>query len=421
MIQKHHYTKVVVNFMSDLVTKGEKVAYKAETYRWVILLVFMFVAMMTQVLWLTFAPIMVNVAGHYNVSQDYILLLIAVYMIIYIIVNFPATWLIDKYGLKWGTGIGVILVGVFGFLRAFSGTNYTFLLFTQIMTAVGQPFILNSFTKVAVNWFPENEKTAATGIGTMSILIGIIVGNVVTPFLYESSGIDTVLMVYGVLSLASMILYFVFTKNHPAFPPNEYAGEQAFNYDGFIDMFRNKNFMILLLLIFVGLGVFNAILSEIDVVFSSITSPKEASGLIGGITIFGGILGAGILSTISDALKKRVIFLQAAMVIATVFTVLLIASSNFYIVAIIAFIYGFFLVSGLPVGLVYAAEITYPVTEEASNGLMLTMGQVSGLLFLVLFILPVDEVMYIFAFFFLVSAILSYFLTDKKAETVPSL
>lgn len=402
--------------MSDVTNKAENTVYKVEKYRWVILLVFMFVAMMTQVLWLTFAPILQQVAGHYNVSQNDILLVIASYMIIYIIVNFPATWLIDKYGLKWGTGIGVILVGVFGFLRAFSGTNYTFLLFTQIMTAVGQPFILNSFTKVAVNWFPENEKTAATGIGTMSILIGIIVANIVTPFLYESSGINTVLMVYGILSLASMILYFVFTKNRPNSPPNKFAGEQAFNYDGFKDLFRNKSFMILLLLIFVGLGVFNAILSEIDVIFATITSPAEASGLIGGITIFGGILGAGILSTISDAIKKRVIFLQVAMVIATIFTVLLISSNSFTIVAIIAFIYGFFLVSGLPIGLVYAAEITYPVTEEASNGLMLTMGQVSGLLFLVLFILPVVDVMYIFALFFLISAGFSYFLVDKKEE-----
>ena len=216
----------------------------------------------------------------------------------------------------------------------------------------------------------------------------------------------------------SMILYFVFTKNHPNSPPNRFAGEKAFNYDGFKDLFRNKNFNILLLLIFVGLGVFNAILSEIDVIFSTIASPKEASGLIGGITIIGGILGAGILSAISDATKRRVIFLQLAMIVATVFTVLLISSTNFYIVAIIAFVYGFFLVSGLPVGLIYAAEITYPITEEASNGLMLTVGQLSGLLFLVLFVLPVTDVMYIFALFFLISAGLSYFLVDKQENII---
>ena len=405
--------------MSVSSSKSESSVYSAVPYRWVILLVFMFVAMMTQVLWITYAPILVDITGYYNVSQDYILLLIASYMIIYIPVNFPATWLIDKYGLKWGTGIGVILVGVFGFLRAFSGTNYSFLLFTQIMSGIGQPFILNSFTKVAVNWFPEDEKAVATGIGTMSILVGIIVANIVTPIIYKSSGIESVLMVYGVLSLLSMIFYFIFTKNNPENPPNKFAGQKAFNYDGFKDLFKNKNFNILLILIFVGLGVFNALLSEIDTIFMSVSGSSETPGLIGGILIIGGIFGAGILSTISDATKRRVIFLKVAMIIGTIFTVLLISFTNFDIVAVVAFIFGFFLVSGLPIGLTYAAEITYPITEEASNGLLFTVGQISGLLFLGVFALPtVKEAMYTFALFFLASAVLSYFLTDKQEKSV---
>ncbi|MFX1547931.1 MAG: MFS transporter, partial [Promethearchaeota archaeon] len=100
--------------------KNENSSFEIFPYRWIVLVLFMFVAILTQIIWITFAPIMNEVASYYNVNTDAILLLAASFMIIYIPVNFPACWLIEKYGLKWGTGIGVILTGIFGFLRAFT-------------------------------------------------------------------------------------------------------------------------------------------------------------------------------------------------------------------------------------------------------------------------------------------------------------
>ncbi|MHA2028851.1 MAG: MFS transporter [Candidatus Kariarchaeaceae archaeon] len=103
----------------------QKVTYEVVRYRWTILLLFMFVALMTQVNWITFAPILTELSDEYDVSEDAILLLTVSYMIVYIPMNFPATWMIDKYGLKWGTGVGVILTGVFGMGRALVGPNYS--------------------------------------------------------------------------------------------------------------------------------------------------------------------------------------------------------------------------------------------------------------------------------------------------------
>ncbi|NQT27880.1 MFS transporter, partial [candidate division KSB1 bacterium] len=43
---------------------------------------------------------------------------------------------------------------------------------------------------------------------------------------------------------------------------------------------------------------------------------------------------------------------------------------------------GLFLLSAGPVGFQYGAEITYPAPEGASNGLLILMGQISGILFI---------------------------------------
>ncbi len=402
-----------ITFEIATMANEEDSDFEIYSYRWVILLLFMFVALMTQVNWITFAPIMNDVAIDYAVSEDLILLLTASYMLVYIPMNFPATWAIDKYGLKWGTGFGVILTGVFSLLRAFAGTNFPLLMFAQIMTAVGQPFVLNSFTKIAVTWFPESEKTTATGLGTVSILLGVIIGMVATPFLYDNQDIDFVLLLYGIFSIISMALYLIFVKNTPDSPPSVNAGVKAFDFRGLKDLFTVRDFNILLILIFVGLGSFNAISSEIDNIFEDRFSDQTgASGLIGGIMIVGGVIGAGILSAISDKMYKRKIFLTLAMGVSIPMTILLSEVDNFELIMVLSFIFGFFLVSALPIALIFAAEITHPVTEEASNGLMMTLGQIAGILLLISFN------MYVITGLFVIGFIFSLFLTDIDKQTI---
>jgi hypothetical protein len=47
-----------------------------------------------------------------------------------------------------------------------------------------------------------------------------------------------------------------------------------------------------------------------------------------------------------------------------------------------AFILGFFLLSAGPIGFQYGAEVTHPTPEGTSNGLLLLMGQISGIAFI---------------------------------------
>ena len=391
--------------------KNENNTFVIFPYRWIVLVLFMFVGILTQIIWITFAPIMNEVASYYNVSSDAILLLAASFMIIYIPVNFPACWLIEKYGLKWGTGIGVTLTGIFGFLRAFTGTNFLFLLLCQTMVAIGQPFVLNSFTKLAVNWFPEEEKVTATGLGTMALFIGIIIAMIATYPLYAINGIEFVLLVYGLLSLISMVLYLLFVKDKPSQPPNPYFREKTFQTKGIKNLFENRDFNLLIFLLFAGLGIFNALLSAIDDIFSRF-SPD--TGIIGGLIILGGIFGAVILSSLSDKLGKRKIFLNVALIVSTPLALLLgfTGAGDFVLTLILAFIFGFILVPALPVGLTYAAEITHPVPEESSNGVLMMFGQLGGIIFLIM------PDMILFAGVFGIAAIVSLLMKDSDAYKV---
>jgi len=159
----------------------EETGYKVYKYRWVVLVVYMLITMMNQLLWITFASITKDAVIYYGVSDLSIGMLSMVFMIVFIIVSFPASWAIDTWGIRIAVGIGAALTGVFGLLRGLLGTNYTWVMISQIGIAIGQPFILNAVTTIAARWFPVKDRATAAGLGSLSIYVGILGGLLFTP------------------------------------------------------------------------------------------------------------------------------------------------------------------------------------------------------------------------------------------------
>ena len=98
--------------------------------------------------------------------------------------------------------------------------------------------------------------------------------------------------------------------------------------------------------------------------------------------IVGGIIGAVIIPLLSDHYRKRKPFLMLAVIGATLGLVGLTFAASYWLLLVSAFIFGFFLLSAGPVGFQYGAEVTYPTPEGTSNGLLLLMGQISGIIFI---------------------------------------
>ena len=392
-------------------------------YRWVVLGVFMLNIAMSQIMWMTFAPIATDAAAIYTGGNiDLIDLLAILAMLAWIPFCLPAAWCIDNWGLKKGAGIGVVLIGVCGFLRPFA-PDYGWLLACMIGCAIAQPFILNAFTKLASNWFPQEEEALASGLLTMSLFIGFTVVMFATDFIlahYRSigavrQGIDTILYLYGIPSLIGMVLYFIFVKDKPKLPPNAIAAEKKVTMTvGLKALFKNRDFLFLLGLFLIGVGAFNAILTKIDFIFKNRPldiDPALAAGIVGGLMVIGGLFGAVILSALSDKFHKRKIFLVLAAGMAVPLSLLLQYTSSIVLLGIFGFVFGFFLISAMPIGLTYAVEKTHPVPEATSNGILMLGGQISGLPIVFLFNMNAIAILFGVAF------ILALLLHDIKAPS----
>ncbi len=394
-------------------------------YRLVVLLLFMLVNITVQILWISFAAVTIPAQTYFGgVDELYIFLLSAIFMIIYIPDTFIASWLIDKYDFKIGCGIGAVLTAIFGFLRFFAGPDYFLMLIFTIGIAIGQPFIMNSITKLSGNWFAKSERTTATGLGTLSMFIGILLGMLLTPFLIVGNDLSSMLLIYGILSLSMGILFIVFVKSRPPTPPSsEPFSEKVLMFEGLKKLFTNKHFLILVFLYFLGLGIFNMITTYIQVILT----PKNPAvydetfaGLVGGIMLLGGIFGAIIMSALSDKFQKKVVLIIISVAIATISLFIFAFVIDETSLMVSAFLFGFGLLGAAPVALEYAVDITKPVPEASSNGILMMVGQIGGIVFilgLANFTLPSGNylpALLLEAILIAIALVLSFFLKKVK-------
>jgi cyanate permease len=357
--------------------------FKVYPYRWVVLAVFMAVVLVNQLAWITFAPITGVAAAYYGVSDLSIGLLSMSFMLVFIFVSIPASWVIDTYGFRVGVGIGAVLTGVFGLLRGLGGQNYTLVLIAQIGIAVGQPFILNALTKVAARWFPLPERATAAGLGSLAMYLGIVLGMALTPILVLRSSIVSMLTAYGIAALLAGVLFIILSRERPptpASPPG--MDERSLVFDGLKSMLRLRDFILLMVIFFFGLGVFNSVTTWIEDILRPRGFTIVQAGVVGGLMVFAGILGAVILPLLSDHYRRRVPFIILAIGASILGLVGVTLATSYPLLLLSAFVMGFFLLSAGPIGFQYGAEITYPAPEGTSNGLLLLMGQISGIIFI---------------------------------------
>jgi sugar phosphate permease len=356
--------------------------FKVYRYRWLVLAVFMLVVAFNQLLWITFAPITSASAAYYGVSSLSIGVLSLSFMVAYLVVSLPASWVIDTFGFRVAVGIGAALTGVFGLMRGLVASNYTLVLIAQIGIAAGQPFIMNAVTKVAARWFPQSERATASGLGSLAAYLGILVALVATPFLAQS-GIASMLMIYGVGALIAAVAFLAVAREHPPTPPGPAeAEERALMFDGLKQALRKKDFLLLMLVFFIGLGVFNAVTTWIEEIVRPRGFTSMQAGYAGGLMIFGGVIGALVLPTLSDKYRKRVPFILIALAGATAGLIGLTLATGGWLLMTSSFVLGFFLLASGPIGFQYGAEIARPTPEGTSNGMLLLMGQVSGIAFI---------------------------------------
>jgi MFS family permease len=150
-------------------------------------------------------------------------------------------------------------------------------------------------------------------------------------------------------------------------------------FEGLRSMLRRRDFLFLLVMFFVGLGLFNGVSTWIEDIIRPRGFTISQAGLLGGLMLIGAVLGAVVMSMLSDKLRRRKPFIVLALAGLLPGLLGMTYATSYGLLLLSGFIFGFFLLSAGPIGFQYAAEITHPAPEGTSNTLLIVMGQISGI------------------------------------------
>ena len=306
-------------------------------------------------------------------------------MIVYVFTSLPTSWAIATFGVRKGMGFGVILMGIFGLVRGFFGHNYTIVLIATVMLSIAQPFIINSITTMSARWFAVHERATATGIAMLAQFIGIMAGMAVSPILAGSLGIKAMLIWYGVLALAALILFFVFYREKPPTPPSaSEQGERFVMREGLKHVFKSREGIFLLVIFSLGLATFNTVSTWIEQIISPRGFNSMQAGSLGGIMMVSGIVGCIVLPILSDKTRRRKPYMLfgVAMIAPALLGFTFFHSFGLLLLAGAAL--GLFQLGLAPIFMEVASDVCKPAPEAASQGVIWMFGQGISVLFIFL-------------------------------------
>lgn len=348
--------------------------------RWAVLAVFAVAAGVTQMLWLNFAPLLSVVQARYGVSELAASTLVLVFPLVYVFLSVPAGALIDARGYRVGVGFGAALTAAFAGLRIWD-THFAVLMVAQVGIAVAQPFVLNGIAKLVADWFDESEGATANGIGTGGMFLGMAAGMAATPALEEALGLRWTMALFFLVAVAAAVAFVAVARtNAPGAAP---AVEEQSPTAAFGALLGDRQLRWCFGAVFLGMGTFNGITTWLEEILKPQGISATTAGLVGGVLIVGGIVGAVVIPLVSDRVRKRRPFLVACSLVAAGCTWLLCTSSQVPALMAWAGLLGFFFMPAFALLLDASALFAGVQRAGAATSLLMLCGNAGAVVVIV--------------------------------------
>lgn len=422
------------------------ISYKS---RWLMLALFCALNFCNAMLWVTFAPISDSAVDYFNGNSasssssvgniTAINMLAVIFQILYGPGTVLGTILMKKNGLRYTLLCGGLLIyyylliifinnifnkgllSVIGsairVLGAYLEPNissvvlYMIMFLGQSFAAVGQPLFLNLPAALASAWFPVEERDIATTIGSLFSPLGNAIGQLVSVSLISESNtgiVEGMSLIMAVELFACCIVfiisYFLF-KSSPPTPPSHStqlrtvldkgnsavltSGEGSLSWRKTrietMELFNNKDYVVLFVAFSVGLGIFNTILTLINQMVLPHGYSDDDAGTFGAVLILSGLIGAGFGGYLLEKTHAYRTILKVGFWLcfcAVIVLVLMLRPNNFGLLTFAFSLLGFLILPMLPTVLENCAECTYPIGEELSVGILFVGGNWLGIGFI---------------------------------------
>lgn len=325
----------------------------------------------TQLLWLTFAAVDTRSAAAMHVSAGLVGDLAAVFPFVYIVLALPTgRWLDLRFGQALSSGAALTAAGAL--LRLVEPTSFGWQLAGQFVIATGQPLVLNSINKVAARWFDPNERATAISVGTAALFAGILAAVLMAAPLFDAGGLPLLLGVQAAVAVVAASAMIVALRVPPRYADDPSAAPSL------RWLLRDRFMWTLAALVFIGMGVYNALATWLQPILEPF-GLGDAAGLLIAVLTFAGIAGAAVLPTSAARADRRRVVLSVALGVSAAAFIAVAALHNVLWIGAWLFVSGFWLLAALPVVLEWSEIHAGPERQGAAVGFLLMSGNLGGL------------------------------------------
>ncbi|XP_068085822.1 uncharacterized MFS-type transporter C09D4.1 isoform X3 [Anabrus simplex] len=327
--------------------------------RWLMLALFVLTSSANASHWLQYSIITNIMMRFYGVSSLAINWTSMVYMAAYIPLVFPASWLLDRKGLRVTLLAGAAIMTAGSWVKVLSASpdRFAVAFLGQTLVGAAQMFILGVPARLAAVWFGPNQVSTACAIGVFGNQVGIALGFLLPPaFVGNHDDLDLIArdmstMYYTMAGVPMVVflLLLLFFEAEPPTPPSPAQAripEREGNYFSSLrKLVSNRSFVLLLVSYGINVGVFYAVSTLLNqMVLQHFEDAEEDAGRIGLTMVLAGIVGSVCGGVVLDRTHR----------------------------------FKFFMTGYLGVGYEFAAELTYPVPEGTSSGLLNASSEIFG-------------------------------------------
>ncbi|KAH0622714.1 hypothetical protein JD844_025254 [Phrynosoma platyrhinos] len=382
---------------------GGKLTPRLSKRRLVVLAIFSLYSLVNAFQWIQYSILTSIFTQYYSVSSSQIDWLSMAYMVAYIPLIFPATWLLDIRGLRLTAllGSGLNCLGAWIKCTSVQQNLYPVTLLAQIICSIAQVFILGLPSRIASVWFGPKEVSTACAVAVLGNQLGTAIGFLLPPVLVPNTSDDLDLMghnirnmFYGTAAVSTFlfILVALVFKEKPKYPPSQSqavlldVSTEDYSYkQSIVNLFKNVPFVLLLISYGIMTGAFYSVSTLLNQMIVFHYEGEEVNaGRIGLTLVVAGMVGSiicGLWLDHTKTYKQTTLIVYILSFVGMVVFTFTLDCGHLIVVFVTGGVLGFFMTGYLPLGFEYAVEITYPESEGTSSGLLNASAQIFGILF----------------------------------------
>ncbi|KAM9703214.1 choline/ethanolamine transporter FLVCR1 [Menidia menidia] len=373
--------------------------------RFVVLAAFSLSSLVNAFQWIHYSIIAHVFTRYYGVANERVDWLSVVYMLAYVPLIFPATWLLDRRGLRVTAllGAGLNCAGAWLKCASVAPARFWVTAGAQLVCAVAQVFILGLPSRIASVWFGPREVSTACATAVLGNQLGTAIGFLLPPVLVpntpadeELTGTNISIMFYSTAAVSTglFLLTAIVITDRPALPPSPaqavLPGSPPEDYSykrSILNLMRNKAFVLLLVSYGILTGSFysvSTLLNQMIMACYKDQNQELNAGRIGLTLVVAGMVGSilcGVWLDRTKTYKSTTLIVYGLSFLGMLVFTFTLDLHNIYLVFVTAGVLGFFMTGYLPLGFEFGVEITYPESEGTSSGLLNAFAQIFGIIF----------------------------------------